>query len=258
MEHLSRGYQEDQSHPWQVRAAARRGDHAGAPPSTLLDRLALNLADGWGTPRTFMRPGTTTDPCGAGAMGRIPRREDYLEDYDRRRTPVPEVRRLVDLETGEISDVPTVRANEGDTFIVARRRNRVLTEQFVMLTHHGAEAVTRAGLSAVAHEVLWAILASLTWENRSKFNVKDFCRRTGRQRRSVQLGLEQLVDADLIRVLDDRPGRVRTYLVNPNYFWKGASRKGRQDTFVSWALCSPADDIADDRLKDMVTATLGS
>lgn len=162
-------------------------------------------------------------------------REEVLAEHDRLLQPT--VRRVHEVhpETGEVSDVTAVVANEGDRFIVSRMKNRVVDEPFTMLTARGASALAGLDLSGASYAVLFEMLGKAEFGNQVTFNAAKFARRTGRSRSTVIQAVKNLVAHDVVRLAAAEPGCSRRYMLNPTYSYRGSKRKERRDAIKDWA-----------------------
>ena len=65
------------------------------------------------------------------------------------------------------------------------------------------------------------LLCDVEFENRVSFYVTDLAGSLSRHRIEVSRALKVLEEYDFIRVIDKRPGRRRTYLLNPALTFRG-------------------------------------
>jgi DNA-binding MarR family transcriptional regulator len=136
---------------------------------------------------------------------------------------VEEQVRLQDLDTGKLH-------------VVAVRRYKKNSAGFVMMWQSEIDRLLSgeaAQLRANQWRVLMRLICDVEFENRVSFYVTDLADSPSRHRIEVSRALKVLEAHDFIRVIEKRPGRARTYLLNPELTFRGKPDQ-REATRKHW------------------------
>ena len=126
----------------------------------------------------------------------------------------------VDMSTGEILEGATLA-------VFYPKRKNGFTTGWLAMAQDPLMKLAQADLGDEARRVLFALLASLDFENYLALNQAHLARELGLKPSNVSRAIARLVQEGVLLV-GPRVQVSRTYTLNPHYGWKGSAR-GHQE-----------------------------
>jgi hypothetical protein len=135
-------------------------------------------------------------------------------------------KRVVQLSSTEHADTET-----GEVFpsilVQVRRKEPGAFAEFVQVGQGGMRRISKLGLTGEQHDVLWAILGRVGFENVVIVNQAEIARDLGIRAPQVSRSIRRLVESRLLTP-GPKVGANQSYSINPTFFWRGQGRKHQQ------------------------------
>lgn len=123
----------------------------------------------------------------------------------------------VDMSTGEVLE-------DGFVAYVAPKRHNGFGTRWMAMAQDAAMMLAKADLGVDDFRVFMGLVAHLDFENLLVLNQADLARELDMQRQNVQRSVKRLIAMGVL-LEGPRIGISRSYRLNPNFGWKGTSKK---------------------------------
>lgn len=139
--------------------------------------------------------------------------------HNDRKKHIKEHRNLiaVDVDTGDVLERMPI-------YCPPKKHSLFSKTGYTDVSQSAAITLAKSDLSGVTLRVLWMIIASIEMDNYISINQTQMAKEMGLDKSSFNRALKELITNSIV-VENIQSGKSKTYSLNPNYGWKGSTKK---------------------------------